>query len=222
MTTGSMSSHLGPLTSNLHGQCQESWCHLWLGTEVWHRSSCYFQLRNIAKLKSILSLNDMKTVSTALISSRVDYCNSLYLDVGQSSLSRLQLVQNAAARLLTGTRKRDSITPALASLQCQIHDWFQGSSVFKAIHGLASLYTSELLWPYFTSRPLRSSEQLFLTVPRSRLVGKGDCAFAVAAPKLCNSLPLSIKCPPSIDTFKTKLKTYVFNGLWFLLVVLVF
>ena len=34
---------------------------------------CYFQLRNIAKLKSILSHNDMKTVTTALISSRLDY-----------------------------------------------------------------------------------------------------------------------------------------------------
>ena len=75
----------------------------------------FYHLRNIAKLKSILSFKDLETVIHAFISSRVDYCNSLYLGICQSSLSRLQLVQNAA-RLLTGTKTRQSITPVLASL----------------------------------------------------------------------------------------------------------
>ncbi len=50
------------------------------------------------------------------ITSRLDYCNSLYAGISQSALSRLQLVLNAEARLLTGIHKRDHITPVLQAL----------------------------------------------------------------------------------------------------------
>lgn len=76
----------------------------------------FFYLRYIAKLKSILSFRDLEKVVHAFVSSRLDYCNALYLCVSQASLSRLQLVQTSAARLLTGTKKRDHITPVLISL----------------------------------------------------------------------------------------------------------
>ncbi len=78
--------------------------------------SAFFQLRMIAKIKSFLSFKDLETVIHAFISTRLDYCNSLYLGITQSCISRLQMVQNAAARLLTGTKKRESITPVLISL----------------------------------------------------------------------------------------------------------
>ncbi len=78
--------------------------------------SSFFQLRSIARIKKMLSMKDLQTVIHAFITSRLDYCNSLYLGLPKSSLNRLQLVQNAAARLLTGTKKREHITPVLASL----------------------------------------------------------------------------------------------------------
>ncbi len=40
----------------------------------------------------------------------------MYIDINQSYMNRLQTVQNAAARLLTGTRKYEHITPVLLSL----------------------------------------------------------------------------------------------------------
>ena len=78
--------------------------------------SCFFQLRNIAKIKSFLSYSDLEKVIHAFIYSRLDYCNSLYSGLNKKNISRLQLVQNSAARLLTNTRRRDHITPVLASL----------------------------------------------------------------------------------------------------------
>ncbi len=48
------------------------------------------------------------------LSSRLDFCNVEYLGISQSLVNQLQLVQNAASRLLTGKRKR--ITQILASL----------------------------------------------------------------------------------------------------------
>ncbi len=78
--------------------------------------SGFFQLRTLAKIKPFLSFCDFERVMHAFVSSRLDYCNSLYVGISQSTLSRLQIVQNAAARLLTGSRKRDHITPILSSL----------------------------------------------------------------------------------------------------------
>src|SRR4029434_10832193 len=76
----------------------------------------FYLLGTNAKIKSCISPKDLEKVIHDFISSRLDYCNSLYTGISHSSLSRLQLVQNAAARLLTGTRKRDHISPILASL----------------------------------------------------------------------------------------------------------
>ena len=49
----------------------------------------------------------------AFISSRLDYCNSLLSGITDGLLQKLQSVQNVAARLATGTRRRDHIIPVL-------------------------------------------------------------------------------------------------------------
>ncbi len=78
--------------------------------------SCFAQLRQLTKIKSFLSLADLEKVIHAFISSRLDYCKALYSGISKRNLQRLQLIQNAAARLLTRTKKRDHITPILAAL----------------------------------------------------------------------------------------------------------
>ncbi|KAF7643160.1 hypothetical protein LDENG_00244220, partial [Lucifuga dentata] len=75
--------------------------------------------------------------------------------------SRLQLVQNAAARLLTGTHKPEHISPVI----------------------------SDLLQTYTPSRSLRSADQLSLVVPKAKLKTRDDGAFSVAAPKLERAAP---------------------------------
>ncbi len=62
-------------------------------------------------MKPFLSGKDLGKVIHAFIFSRLDYCNSLYYGVQDKSLDRLQLIQNTSARLLTGTRKNEHITP---------------------------------------------------------------------------------------------------------------
>ncbi len=52
----------------------------------------------------------------AFVLSHLDYCNSLYIRLPKSSMPRLQTVQNATARFLTGVRKREHITPILMPL----------------------------------------------------------------------------------------------------------
>uniref|UniRef100_A0A3B3DJ46 Reverse transcriptase domain-containing protein n=1 Tax=Oryzias melastigma TaxID=30732 RepID=A0A3B3DJ46_ORYME len=67
----------------------------------------FFHLRRLSAVKPFLTLQQLETVIHAFITSRLDYCNSLLFGVSQSSLSWLQLVQNAAARMLVGARKRE-------------------------------------------------------------------------------------------------------------------
>ncbi len=70
-------------------------------------------MSNTAKIRHILS--HAEEIVHACITSRLDYCNSLLSDCPNKSLETLQLIQNAAARALTRTWKRDHIS-LLASL----------------------------------------------------------------------------------------------------------
>ena len=113
--------------------------------------------------------------------------------------------------MLTGTKKREHITPVLASLHwLPVHYRIQykmALMVFKALNGQAPAYVEDMLCIYVPSRSLRSASQSLLIVPWSRLKQKGDHAFAVAAPRLWNGLPSDIRHASSVTVFKTKLKT---------------
>lgn len=93
-------------------------------------------------------MRDCKIVTYALVSSRLDYCNSLYAGLSQSALSPLQLVWNAAAELLTGTWKRDYITPVLHSPRWLLVSFRNSFKIFlfvyKALRGIISSSISDL------------------------------------------------------------------------------
>ena len=76
---------------------------------------------------------------------------------------------DAAARVLTKTKKVDQITPVLGSLHwlpvCQTTDVKILLYVYKALNGLGPKYISDLLLHYEPSRPLRSSGSGLLSVP---------------------------------------------------------
>lgn len=105
------------------------------------------------------------------MTSRLDYCNSLYFGLNSTLLHRLQIVQNAAARLLTGTGRRVSITPVLADLHwLPVKYRIQFKILlltFRTINNIAPSYLIELLRSYTPDRVLRSSSQALLVQPRS-------------------------------------------------------
>ncbi len=79
--------------------------------------TAFFHLRNIAKLRNMLTVSDAEKFVRAFMTSRLDYCNALLGGCPTSSINKLQIVQNAAARVLTRSRKYNHITPILQSLQ---------------------------------------------------------------------------------------------------------
>ena len=146
----------------------------------------------------------------AFVTTWLDYWNALYVGVSGSSITRLQMAQNAAAHLLTSTRKYEHIFPLhWLPIQFQIHFEIL-LFAFKSLNGLAPPYLSELLHPYIPTCSLRSVDQLLLSVPKSKRKLTGDRAFALLAPKLWNDLPLHVKQASSLSVLKTLLKTLLF------------
>ena len=61
-------------------------------------------------------MGGLTTLVHALVISRLDHCNALYVGLPLRLMRKLQVVQNAAARLLSGVRKYHHISPTLAAL----------------------------------------------------------------------------------------------------------
>uniref|UniRef100_A0A8C5AGF3 Reverse transcriptase domain-containing protein n=1 Tax=Gadus morhua TaxID=8049 RepID=A0A8C5AGF3_GADMO len=175
----------------------------------------FFHLRNIARIRSMLSVVDAETLIHAFVSSRLDYCNALFSGLPNSTTKSLQLVHNAAARLLTRTRKFDHITPILASLHWLPITFRSDFKVllltYKALHGLSPLYLKDLIIPYSPSRSLRSSGAGLLSLPKVKKKSAGQRALAYRAPFLWNRLPSAIREADSVELFKGKLKTHLYN-----------
>ena len=142
------------------------------------------------------------------MTSRLDYCNALLYGITDECLRKLKRVQNTAARIITLSRKYDHITPILKMLHwLPIHLRIEFKILlltYKALHGLAPVYLSELLVIQVQERSLLSANkecrlvvQTVQTNPKT-----GDKAFSVTAPKLWNQLPLDIRNAKSVDCFK--------------------
>ena len=121
---------------------------------------------------------------------RLDYCNSLLLGCPTNSLKSLQLIQNAADRVLMRTNRRDHVSPGLASLH-----WLPVKFriefkilllTYKALNDRAPSYLKDLIVGYFPNRALCSQTASFLVVPRVSQSRMGGRAFSYQAP-LCET-----------------------------------
>ena len=148
----------------------------------------------------------------------MDYYNAILVGIPDCQRKRLQSVINASARLVSGARRNDHITPVL----CDLH-WLQVSErinykvavlTFKCLSGTAPTYLSSTIQKVAdipSRKRLRSSSGLRLIIPRSRLVSVGDRAFPVAAARIWNSLPLDVISADSLAVFRKRLKTHLFS-----------
>ncbi len=76
--------------------------------------TAFFHLKNISKLRPMLSMSNAEILIHAFMI--LDYCNALFSGCSVRLINKLQMVQNAAARVLTRTRKYDHISPVLSTL----------------------------------------------------------------------------------------------------------
>jgi len=177
--------------------------------------SAYFHLRQIRPIVRSLTVEAAKTLVQACIASRLDYCNAVLHGITDNLLQRLQSVQNAAARLVTRTGRCEHITPVLRELHWlpvrRRIEFKIATLVFKALNGLAPPYlVDDCSLVSDDIRRLRSSASFTCAVPRTR-TRLGDRSFAVAGPRVWNSLPAALRAVEDYEQFKKLLKSHLFD-----------
>jgi len=187
---------------------------------LWLAAVCrsgFFQLRQRRSIRHSLTPAAVEMLVHAFISSRLDYCNQLFLGVTGRLLDKLQSLQNAAARLVIGARKFDRITPVMQELHWlpvrQRVRFNTAVLVFKCLHGLALEYLSEYCKLTTGRSHLRSANACLLSVLCTHTT-YGDRSFAVSGPVAWNSLPEALRSSDvTEETFRRQLKTFLFNCL---------
>ncbi|XP_061460454.1 uncharacterized protein LOC133373973 [Rhineura floridana] len=172
--------------------------------------SAFYQFRLVAQLRPYLDREH-------LVTSRLDYCSALYVGLPLKTVRKLQLVQNAAARLITGTKRSEHVTPILARLHwLPICFWARFKVLvltYKALHGTGPQYLMECLSRYEPTRTLCSTLKALLQMPTQKDARKATTrkrAFSVAAPELWNTLPDEVRLAPTLLSFQRQLKTFLF------------
>ena len=77
----------------------------------------YIDIRRISSNRHLFSIDGTKTLLSAFVLPKLDYCNSLFYGSPMYMLERPQKVQSSAARLIFQCRKQNHISPLLMSLQ---------------------------------------------------------------------------------------------------------
>ncbi|KAK3547966.1 hypothetical protein QTP70_001632 [Hemibagrus guttatus] len=134
--------------------------------------SCWFLLYNIRRIRPFLSTQATQVLVQSLVISRLDYCNSLLAGLPLNAIHPLQMIQNAAARLVFNLPKFSHTTPLLRSLH-----WLPVAArirfktlmlAYKAKNGSAPSYFKALVTPRTAPRSLRSTSTARLVPPSLR------------------------------------------------------
>jgi hypothetical protein len=173
-----------------------------------------FHLRNIGLIRRYLTQDACVTLVHSLISSRIDYCNSLLVQLPANSLDKLQRVLNTAARIVSLRPKSDDITPVLHSLHWlpirhRIH-YKVILFVFRCLNDMSPTYLSDLLTPHVPKRDLRSASKALLDY-KAPSTKYGERSFSVAGAVLWNGIPEEMRLISDIGDFKSQLKTWLFK-----------
>ncbi len=177
-------------------------------------------LYNIKKIRPFLSEHATQLLVQALVLSRLDYCNALLAGLPASSIKPLQLIQNAAARLIFNEPKRTHVTPLFINLH-----WLPIAArikfkalmfVYRTTSGSAPLYLNSLLQTYMPSRSLRSASERRITVPSQRGTKSLSQTFSLTVPIWWNDLPNSIRAAESLPIFifTSNTSTLSSNCIW--------
>ena len=171
-------------------------------------SLCYKNIRDISRIKKYLPRSHLERLVHPVVS-RLDNCNCLFANISKDNLFKLQKVQNAAARLILGKRRRDSASLALKELH-----WLpiEARIMFKILlivfKVLRCKVNMKLTYKSFNGRP---DDYLKLETPNFN-TKYGKRLFEYNGSRLWNALPLAVRVEEDIEKYKKQVKTILFAG----------
>ena len=185
--------------------------------------SCFISLRDLHHIRRFLSIDTSVVIANALVSSLLDYWNSLFHSLSSRNATRLQYVQNALALFVTSASKYTHITSSLRTLH-----WLpiRHRIIFKSLVLMYKYLTTgqpKYFAPYLSlyksavNTRRSNSKKLFLQVPHyCTSIHKSKVhfnnSFSYDAPKLWNDLPHDIRSAPNLSCFKSRLKPTYFRN----------
>jgi hypothetical protein len=175
---------------------------------------CNLQIRQMRQIRSSIDYKSSLLLANALVSSQLDYCNSLYYDIPNASLHKLQIIQNTVARVVVPTAKKfDHIQPILKQLHwLPIHSRIPfkiATLTYKVLHNKQPTYLSDLLNYRSIPYNLKSTGKNLLQQPFISSKA-GRRSFFYCAPIIWNNLPDCIRTATSLVSFRKLLKTHYY------------
>ena len=197
-------------------------CHLTMNAHVSNIArTCYFELRRLAYIRRFLTSTATATLVSAFVLSRIDYCNSLLFGSTLDVTSHLQRIQNYAARVILRLPMSSRITIHLKSLHwlpVKVRSTYKIACLCYHCHSsTAPSYVTDMLHkkPLHTRNTRSSSYTMpLLNRPAHSKATLGDRSFSFASSSVWNSIPNDVKCAPSLSSFKSRLKTYLFRSVY--------
>ncbi len=133
-----------------------------------------------------ISMSNAKTFIHEFMTSRLYYCNALLGGCSECLINKLQMVQNAAARVLTRHKKYGHISPVLSTLHwlpIKYRIYLKILLIpYKALNFLAPQYLSKLILHYSPSCPLHSQNSGYLIIPRISKSNVSSRSFSYLVP----------------------------------------
>ena len=141
----------------------------------------------------------------ALVSSRLDYCNSLLSGIAETDFTKLQCVLNRLARVVTKSPPFTRSVPLLCSLHWlpklyRVH--FKICLLtYKALHEEQPVNLRSLIATSLPSHSLRSSRGITLSIPVIK-TNTGARTFSSCAPSFWNNPLLPVRPATLAATFE--------------------
>ena len=174
-------------------------------------SKCIGSLCQINRVKHLFDKHTLVTIINYLVFSKLLYRSSVWAHTTKKNIELLQAVQNFAARIVSGTRKFDHVTPILKQLQwlpiikqLAVRD---PTMVFKCSNGLAPPNLCQKFKTRSEVHNCNTRNRDRLQIPLCR-TAVGQCAFTFRGQKLWNSLQDEFQSITNFDVFKAKIKQH--------------
>ena len=211
-----------PTLKRLDKECTPNASNICIDEEYRHIArTCYFELRRLTSIRRFLTSTATATHVSAFVLSRIDYCNSLLFGSAHDVTSHLQRIQNYAARVILRLPKSSSITIHLKSrhwLPVNVRVTYKIACLCYHCHSsTAPSYVTGMLHrkPMHTRKTRSSSCTMpLLNRPAHSKATLGDRSFSFASSSVWNSIPNDVRCAPSLSSFMSRLKTYLFRSVY--------
>ena len=180
--------------------------------------TCYFELRSLASICRFLTITAPATLESAFVMSRIDCCNSLLFGSTHDVTSHLQRIQNYAARLILHLPRSSNVTTHQKSLHwfpINVRSTYKIACLCHHCHSsTAPSYVADVLQKMSSHTRSSSYTMPLLNRPGHSKETLGDRSFSFASSSVWNSIPNDVRCDPSLSSYRSRLKTYLFRSVY--------